>query len=54
MTRNQIFETYNKLSNNPTNDNYEIRNMFFMIISLNGWMSEYCEKYSEQYAEFGL
>ena len=54
MNRNQIFETYHNLSQNPTNDNREIRNMYFLVISLNGWMPEYCGKYSDEYAEFGL
>ena len=53
MNRNELFETYHNLKNS-SEDNHEIINMYFMVISLNGWMNEYCEKYSDEYAEFGL
>lgn len=52
MNRNELFEMYHNLKN--SSDNNEIINMYFMVISLNGWMNEYCEKYSEEYTEFGL
>ena len=51
MTKIQLFELYNKMSENPEQYNNELRNMYFMVISLNNWWNEYNEQYPN---EFGL
>ena len=51
MTKFQLFEQYNKMSENPEQYDNELRNMYFLVISLNGWMDEYYTQYPN---EFGL
>lgn len=51
MTKNEIFALYNKMENNPEQYDSELRNMYFLVIALNGWMNEY---YTQFPNEFGL
>ena len=54
MNKHEIFEIYHIMKNHPTNGNLPYRNNLFNIIVKNGWLEEYCEKYSEEFLEFGL
>ena len=51
MNKIQIFKQYNKMEKNPEKYDNTLRNMYFLVISLNGWMDEYTEQYPD---EFGL
>ena len=51
MTKIQLFELYNKMSENPEQYDNELRNMYFLVISLNNWWNEYYTQYPN---EFGL
>lgn len=51
MNKNELFTLYNKMSENPEQYDSELRNMYFLTISLNGWWDEYYTQYPN---EFGL
>ena len=51
MTKTQLFALYNKMYENPEQYDSELRNMYFLTISLNGWWNEYYTQYPN---EFGL
>ena len=51
MNKNELFALYNKMSENPEQYDSELRNMYFLVISLNEWWNEYYTQYPD---EFGL
>ena len=51
MNKNELFALYNKMYENPEQYSSEIRNMYFLTISLNEWWDEYYTQYPN---EFGL
>jgi len=52
--KNQVFERYNFLSNNPTKNTNKERCILLDIIANNNWYDEYCERYKERYLKYGL
>lgn len=51
MNKNELFALYNKMFENPEQYDSELRNMYFLVISLNKWWNEYYTQYPN---EFGL
>ena len=51
MNKNELFALYNKMFENPEQYDSELRNMYFLVISLNEWWDEYYTQYPN---EFGL
>ena len=51
MNKNELFALYNKMFENTEQYDSELRNMYFLVISLNKWWNEYYTQYPN---EFGL